>query len=155
MSWATCKDATYESAFWACVVTVISFLSLFAAFASSPYRAVLITFSLIAILLVSSYTSRHYEYACDQKAAEFTQNPQSVIRALVALYKKTNSPVTCGRITELFESHPSLLHRAQAIAELSGLPPDKVSAFLSRIDPALGVMPSTSLVGPATQQLRW
>jgi Zn-dependent protease with chaperone function len=117
----------------ACVVTLISFLSLGVTFATPSYRAMFMTFSLIAILLVNSYTSRRCEYACDQKATEFTQNPQSTIRALVALYKKTNSSVTCSRFIELFESHPSLVHRVQAIAEVSGLPPDKVSEFLLRI----------------------
>jgi STE24 endopeptidase len=128
------------------VVAVIFFLSVGMAFANPPYRAMFMTFSLIAILLVNSYTTRRYEYACDQKAAEFTQNPQSVIRALVALYKKTNSPVTCRRIVELFESHPSLIHRVEAIAEVSGLPSDKVSELLSSIEPVFGVNPPASLV---------
>jgi len=117
----------------ACVVAAIALLCLGVSFASSPYRAMFMTFSLLAILLVNSYISRRYEYACDQKAAEFTRSPQSVIRALVALYKKTKSPVTCGRIVELFRSHPTLVHRVQAIAEVSELPPDKVSELLSRI----------------------
>lgn len=138
----------------ACVVAVISSLSLGVTLASSPYRAMFMTLSLIAILLVNSYTSRRYEYACDQKAAEFTQNPQSVIRALVALYKKTNSLVTCSRIVELFESHPSLIHRVEAIAEFSGLPSEKVSELLSHIEPAFGAMPPASLVAPAPNQSR-
>ncbi len=133
----------------ACVVAVISSLSLGVTPASSPYRAMFMTLSLIAILLVNSYTSRRYEYACDQKAAEFKQNPQSVIRALVALYKKTNSLVTCSRIVELFESHPSLIHRVEAIAEFSGLHSEKVSELLSHIEPAFGAMPPASLVAPA------
>jgi Zn-dependent protease with chaperone function len=138
----------------ACVVAVMSFLSLGVAFANSPYRAMFMTFSLIATLLVNSYTSRHYEYACDQKAAEFTQNPQSVIRALVAMCKKTNSSVSCSRIVELFESHPSLIHRVEAIAEVSGLPSDKVSELLSSIEPVFGVRPPTSLVAPGSDQSR-
>ncbi|HEY6350283.1 MAG TPA: M48 family metalloprotease [Candidatus Angelobacter sp.] len=121
----------------ACVIAAIALLSLGVTFATAPYRAMFITFSLLAILLVNSYTSRRYEYACDQKAAEFTQSPQSMIRALVALYKKTNSPVTCGRIVELFNSHPSLVHRVQAIAKVSGLPPDKVSEFMSPFESGL------------------
>lgn len=116
----------------ACVVAAIAFLSLGVAFATPPYRAMFMTFSLLAIVLVNSYTSRRFEYACDQKAAEFTQSPQSVIRALVVLYKKTNSPETYHRIIELFRSHPSLVHRVQAIAKASGLPAHKVSEFLSR-----------------------
>lgn len=116
----------------ACVVAAIAFLSLGVAFATPPYRAMFMTFSLLAIVLVNSYTSRRFEYACDQKAAEFTQSPQSVIRALVVLYKKTNSPETYDRIIELFRSHPSLVHRVQAIAKASGLPTHKVSEFLSR-----------------------
>ena len=84
-------------------------------------------------------------------SAELTQSPQSVIRALVALYKKTNSSVSCSRIVELFESHPSLIHRVQAIAEVSGLPSDKLPEFLSRIEPAVGVTP---LASPVASGLR-
>jgi len=107
---------------------------------------------LLTILLVNAYTSRRYEFASDQKAAEFTQNPQAVIRALAALYKKSKTPVTCGRIVELFESHPSLIHRVQAIAKISDLPSDKASEFLSRIDPPSGVTLPASLVPPDAQQ---
>jgi STE24 endopeptidase len=119
----------------ACVVVVICLLSLGVTFATSPYRAVFVTFSLLTILLANAYASRHYEYACDQKAVEFTQRPQSVIRALVALYEKTNSPATSRRMVELFESHPSLAHRVQAIAKVAELPSEKVSEFLSRVEP--------------------
>jgi Zn-dependent protease with chaperone function len=60
-----------------------------------------------------------------------------VIRALVALYEKTNSPARSNRIVELFESHPSLAHRVQAIADAAELPWEKVSEFLSRVEPVL------------------
>jgi Zn-dependent protease with chaperone function len=119
----------------ACVVVVICLLSLGATFATSPYRAAFVPLSLIAILLVNAYASRRYEYACDQKAVEVTQSPQSVIRALVALYEKTNSPATSNRMVEPFESHPSLAHRIQAIAKAAELPSEKVSEFLSSVQP--------------------
>jgi len=38
-------------------------------------------------------------------------------------------------MVELFESHPSLAHRVQAIADAAELPWEKVSEFLSRVEP--------------------
>ena len=118
----------------ACLVVAICCLSLAVTSATPPYRAVFVFLSLIAMLLGNGYTSRLFEYACDRKAVEFTRSPQSVIRALVALYEKTNSSAKSSRLVEVFESHPTLEHRVQAIANAAGLSIEDVSEFLSRVD---------------------
>jgi hypothetical protein len=54
------------------------------------------------------------------------------MRALVAIYEKTNSPFDCGRFVEFFMTHPSLVHRVDTIAERVGISQPEVSRFLSQ-----------------------
>ena len=115
-----------------CVVVAVCLLSPAVRLAAAPYQAVFVSLSLITMLLANCCASRHYEYECDRKAVEFTRSPQSMVRALVALYEKTNSAAKSSRIVELFDSHPSLAHRVQAIAKAAGLPSEDVSELLSR-----------------------
>jgi Zn-dependent protease with chaperone function len=94
--------------------------------------------SAILVLLLSYYSiSRRFEYECDVKAVRFTQSPEATIRALVALYEKTNAPIHYSKIIELFMTHPSLIKRVQAIGRLSNMGPARLAEFLPENTEAL------------------
>jgi Zn-dependent protease with chaperone function len=112
------------------IVLSISLLSFGIPSANLPLRAVFMLFALLAVLLFNYYVSRRFEYACDRKAVEFTNSPEAEIRALVAMYEKTNAPTDCGRFLELFMTHPSLIHRVEAVAQQAGISPAQLSEFL-------------------------
>lgn len=114
----------------ALAVSALAFISFSIGTARPLFRAALVAFSLIAVLLIYYYLSRRFEYMCDIKAAELTRSPEAVIRALGALYQKTSSPVTSPRLVEIFDTHPSLQHRIEAIARESGMSAAQVSRYL-------------------------
>jgi len=118
----------------ACVVVAISLIGLAIGATRPLFRGIFMLSALPAVLLSHYYVSRRFEYACDQKAAEFTSSPESVIRALAAIYQKTNSPIDCGRFLEAFSSHPSLLRRVRAIATASSISEAQLSKLLPRSD---------------------
>jgi Zn-dependent protease with chaperone function len=111
-------------------VLAISLLSFGVPSANSPLRAIFMLFALLAVLLSNYYVCRRFEFASDRKAVEYTNSPAAEIRALVAMYEKTNAPMDCGRLVELFMTHPSLIHRAEALAQQAGISPAQLSEFL-------------------------
>jgi Zn-dependent protease with chaperone function len=66
-------------------------------------------------ILTIYFFSRRFEYAADEAAVELTHEPEIAIRALAALYRTTQAPMHCGRLTELFMTHPAFTRRARAI----------------------------------------
>lgn len=83
-------------------------------------------------LLVRYFFSRRFEYAADRGAVDFGEDPETVIRALVEVYRASEAPVECSRFTELFSTHPALTRRAQAIARGSQVAAGRVSDLLSK-----------------------
>lgn len=75
--------------------------------------------------------SRRFEYEADRDSALFSGNPEAAIRALVALYRKTGTPMERNRFLDLFTTHPGLRRRAFAIARVSGIPDKRVAQILS------------------------
>jgi Zn-dependent protease with chaperone function len=75
--------------------------------------------------------SRRFEYEADRDSALFTGNPEAAIRALVALYRKTGTPMERARFLDLFTTHPGLRRRAFAIARVSGIPDRRVAQMLT------------------------
>ena len=75
--------------------------------------------------------SRCSEYAADRESIELTSDPKAAVQALANLYRMTATPVSCGRLQELFLTHPSFMPRAEAIARTGKMD-------LSRIDEILG-----------------
>ena len=51
-------------------------------------------------------------------------------RTLLKLYKVSSIPMRCGNFTELFMTHPTLMHRAAAIAKVGELPAERVGEML-------------------------
>lgn len=83
---------------------------------------------IILVPLVISYSfSRSCEYEADRIAVEVTGDPDSGIRAITRLYRVSDAPVRTGRLTELFQTHPALFKRVEAIGRVASLPADKVN----------------------------
>ena len=76
------------------------------------------------------YFSRRAEFEADREAVSFTGDPETAIRALANLYQSTSVPVRWSKLSELFQTHPSLTRRVLAIAQVGELPRDRVSKIL-------------------------
>jgi Zn-dependent protease with chaperone function len=96
------------------------------------FRAIVDVFFLFVPTLTLYFVSRKFEYAADRSSVEFTSDPESAIRALANLQRVTGTPVDCGRIVELFQTHPALSRRAAAIASLGSVPSGRVEEILGR-----------------------
>jgi Zn-dependent protease with chaperone function len=100
----------------------------------APHLWRLLKLSILSGALLITYgVSRRFEYEADRDSALFTANPEAAIRALVALYRKTGTPMERTRFLDLFTTHPGLRRRASAIARVSGIPDSRVSQMLSRV----------------------
>jgi len=112
------------------VVVVLVLLSSSLSHVASAFRPVFMLIVLLMPLLAVYCLSRYFEYSCDREAIGFTNDPESGLHALVNLYRMTGSPVKCGRIVELFMTHPSLTNRLEAIARAGEIPVSRASAVL-------------------------
>jgi Zn-dependent protease with chaperone function len=95
-------------------------------------RAIIDVLFLLVPSLALYFISRRFEYAADRGSVEYTSDPESAIRALENLYRLTSTPSDCGRIVELFQSHPALSRRAAAIASIGDVPSDRVNKVLGQ-----------------------
>jgi Zn-dependent protease with chaperone function len=98
--------------------------------AAGAFRPILMLLVLFVPLLTIYSISRHFEYSCDREAIQFTSDAEGGLHALVNLYRKTGSPIKCGRIVELFMTHPSLTNRLDAITRAGKIPTSRASAVL-------------------------
>jgi len=94
--------------------------------AFNRFRPLLDIIVMVGPVLALYYLSRQFEYAADRFAVELTQAPETGINALASLYRITQAPSNCDGIIELFMTHPSFTHRAQAIGEAGKMPEQKV-----------------------------
>jgi Zn-dependent protease with chaperone function len=94
-------------------------------------RSFLMLIVLFVPLLASYRLSRFFEYSCDREAIGFTDDPESALHALVNLYRMTGSPVECGRIVQLFMTHPSLANRLDAITHAGDIPANRAHTVLT------------------------
>jgi Zn-dependent protease with chaperone function len=97
---------------------------------ATGFRPIFILIVLFAPLVVAPGLSRFFEYSADREAIGFTSDPESGLHALANLYRMTGSPVKCGRIVELFMTHPSLSNRLEAITRAGEIPISRASAAL-------------------------
>jgi Zn-dependent protease with chaperone function len=80
--------------------------------------------------IVSSYSSRRSEFEADREAVLFTGDPETSIRALANLYRSSSVPFRISKLSELFQTHPSLIRRVLAIAKTGELREERVSKIL-------------------------
>jgi Zn-dependent protease with chaperone function len=97
------------------------------------FRPLLNFFLLLLPMLTFYFFSRRFEYAADKSSVEFTHDAKAAIRALDNLYDFTQAPTRCNRIAEVFQTHPSLEHRAAAISEICGRPVENSSEVVARV----------------------
>jgi Zn-dependent protease with chaperone function len=84
-------------------------------------------------ILTFYFLSRRFEYAADKTGVELTQDPENAIRALANLYRMTQAPKHCDRLTELFMTHPSLVRRVRAIGESGRMPAERISEAIDEM----------------------
>jgi Zn-dependent protease with chaperone function len=89
---------------------------------------------LLAPILALYYVSRRFEYEADRTAVQLTRDPEAGIKALTGLYRITQAPTNSDRVTELFMSHPSLVHRARAIGEVGEMPEEEIESVIREGD---------------------
>lgn len=112
------------------VFVVLVLLSAGLSLLAHVFRPIFVLLLLLVPLLTIYSISRHFEYSCDRDAIEFTNDPEAGLHALVNLYRMTGSPIRCGRIVELFMTHPSLTNRLEAITRAAKIPVSQASAVL-------------------------
>jgi Zn-dependent protease with chaperone function len=69
----------------------------------------------LAPVLIHRCISRQFEYAADRAGLSLTHNVEMASRALENLHRTSQVPTTCGWVTELFMTHPSLDRRVRAL----------------------------------------
>jgi len=127
------------------VVLFFSVLSFGIPSAGQVLRAGYVLFALLTILLFYYHVSRKFEYECDRKAVEYTNSPEGLIRGLAALYEKTGAPIACARVVELFMTHPSLIHRVEAVAQRAKISRAQLFQLLPQL---VDVKPKTTAAAP-------
>lgn len=98
--------------------------------ALTPVRPLLDISVIFAPTLEFYFLSRRFEYAADRASVEFTQDPKAAIHALANLYRFTQAPTYCDRVTELFMTHPAFVRRAWAIGQIGRMPADRLSEII-------------------------
>lgn len=94
-----------------------------------PFRPLLQFVAMVGPLIVLYYCSRRFEYSADREAVDFTDDPETAIRALANLNKFRELPEAHDRFAELFMTHPTFAQRVQAIAN-GHMPADLVAEIL-------------------------
>jgi Zn-dependent protease with chaperone function len=103
-------------------ITSVGFAQSFLHLSAVPRYALI-----VAIVTLGPYFwSRRFEYAADAGAVEVTGDPEAAISALFKLAQLNMLPIHWSNWSEKWLTHPSSLHRAQAIARKAGIPPERV-----------------------------
>ena len=95
-----------------------------------PLRPLLDLFIILFLLATFHFFSCRYEYEADRKAIGFTGDPESGIRALTSLYRYNTAPTRCGSFVEIFQTHPALQRRAEAIGRAEEIPSSRIVEIL-------------------------
>lgn len=126
----TPKQSLLTVAIFAAMIGVLFRLS----FVALPFRLGIDVSVIFVPLLVRYFFLRRFEYAADRGAVDFSEDPETLIRALVHIYRASEAPMECSRFTELFSTHPALARRAQAIAQGSRIDAGRVLDLLSNAE---------------------
>jgi len=93
-------------------------------------RALLDLAVVIVPVMILDFASRRFEYAADREAVNLVSSMESAVRALVTVYGESSVPARCSRFVELFLTHPTLAHRAKAIAKNGDLTTERLDDIL-------------------------
>lgn len=86
-----------------------------------------------APFLVFYFFSRRFEYQADRESA--SRNPEVEISSLVKLHRAAEAPFEFNVLTEMFSTHPSLIHRVAAIARCNGISGARAEEILGKASP--------------------
>lgn len=111
----------------------IAFLCFFLPPKLIPFRPFLDILVVYFPILTFYFFSRRFEYAADESSVEITKDPEMAIRALANLYRITQAPTHCDRLTELFMTHPPLTRRVRAIGETGRMPAERISEVVGEM----------------------
>jgi Zn-dependent protease with chaperone function len=95
-----------------------------------PYRPLLDVFIILAPLAAFYLLSHRDEYEADRRAVEFTGEPENGIRALARMYRDNEALSQFDKIAMVFQTHPALVQRAEAIGRAGEIPPGRISEIL-------------------------
>jgi Zn-dependent protease with chaperone function len=95
-----------------------------------PFRPLVQVVAMIGPLVTLYYCSRRFEYSADGEAVDYTGDPETAICALANLYQARELPAAFDRFTELFMTHPTFVHRVQAIANRRHIPADRLAHIM-------------------------
>jgi Zn-dependent protease with chaperone function len=101
---------------------------------------VFLKFGVVLIPVLVFYSvSRRLEFAADRIAVELTGDGEIAIRALANLYWRSGVPADCNTFDELFQPHPSLRKRIEAIALAGKVPLESVTRIRQEFDQRVGI----------------
>jgi Zn-dependent protease with chaperone function len=106
----------------------------------APIKFVVILFP----ILVFHAVSRRSELAADRAAVEFTGDPETAIRSLVALNHWSGGASARKNRGELLASHPSFSTRINAIARFGHVPDDRVKKICEQFSEEACASPTAS-----------
>jgi len=95
-----------------------------------PSRPIIDLTLMLGLNLASYSVSRRFEYEADRESVELTGDPKTAVHALANLCRVTDTPISCGRLVELFLTHPSFGHRVAAIAHVGRMDPSSIDEIL-------------------------
>jgi len=98
-----------------------------------PFRPLFDGLVVFVPILTFYFLSRRFEYAADAAGVELTRDPETAIHALVNLHRITEAPMHCGKLTELFMTHPALTRRVRVIGETGRVPAERISEIVDEM----------------------
>ncbi|HEX4001630.1 MAG TPA: M48 family metallopeptidase [Candidatus Acidoferrales bacterium] len=84
----------------------------------------------IVPVMTLDWVSRRFEYAADREAVSLVSTAETSVRALATVYEVSSVPARSGGWVELFQTHPTLEHRAKAIARNGDLAAERLDDIL-------------------------
>jgi len=97
---------------------------------ASPLRPATQVLAMFGPLVALYYASRRFEYSADERAIDFTGDPESAIQALANLERSRELPTSHAGVLEWFMTHPIFEHRVGAITKLGRVPADRLAVML-------------------------
>lgn len=96
-------------------------------------------FVLIMLGLTGFYfLSRHFENQADETAVRVAGDPEAQITGLLKISRLNFMPIRWGKTSEGWLTHPSTVKRAERIAALGGLAPERLQQILQQYEAGTG-----------------
>jgi Zn-dependent protease with chaperone function len=101
-----------------------------------------------AFLFALYFLSRRFEFTADREGARLTGDPEALITGLAKVHALNAFPVRWGKWTDKTMTHPSTSRRAEAIAEATGYPVERVPILLESAESSTDANPPDRYVLP-------